>query len=123
MAQAYKEIAKLDGTAVLQMVSMGAPGSASADGAVPPPAEEKKDKPSIGGALGGALGGKFGLGKKRNNDDQQKPQEPKNGASNGNGGALIEMSTEYTGFAQSADSSMFEIPAGFKKVEPEMPRK
>jgi hypothetical protein len=125
MAQAYKEIGKLDGTAVLQTLSMGPPGSAPPDGAVPaPPAEEKKDKPSIGGALGGALGGKFGLGKKRNNENQQKPDEAKNTSdANGNGGSLLEMTTEYSNFAQSADPSLFEIPAGFKKVEPEIKKR
>jgi hypothetical protein len=30
------------------------------------------------------------------------------------------MNTELSSFAQSADGSRFEVPAGFKQVEPEM---
>jgi len=119
MAEAYKEIAKLDGTPVLQTLSMGGPGTAPADGAVPATNQQQEsNKPSIGGALGGALGGKFGLGKKKNADapaQQQQQQQPS--------GSLIDMTTEYSNFAQSADASLFEVPAGFKKVEPEMRRK
>jgi len=32
----------------------------------------------------------------------------------------MEMQTEYSAFATTADGSLFEIPAGFKQVESEM---
>ena len=38
-------------------------------------------------------------------------------------GALIEMTTEMSGFSAAAvDASQFEVPAGFKKVESDLKR-
>jgi hypothetical protein len=122
LAEAGKEIGKLDGAPVLQVVSMGAEGSAPPDGATPQPAaqQQQQPRPSLGGALGGALGGKFGLGKKKN---QEQPQEqaPVTGNAPAASGSMIDMTTEYSNFATgSVDASVFDIPAGFKKMEPEL---
>jgi hypothetical protein len=39
-------------------------------------------------------------------------------------GALIEMTTEYSGFSNAAlDDAKFEVPAGFQQVEPELGRR
>jgi len=77
----------------------------------------------LGGALGGALGGRFGLGKKKN-ADEAKQEETKNGpAAAGNSTSLLDMTTEFTNFAQTADPSLLEVPAGFKKVEPDLKHK
>jgi hypothetical protein len=119
MAEAMKEIAKLDGTPVFQTMAMGPMGAGSSrpadTQAAPPPQQDQQQatKPSIGGALGSALGGRFG--RKKSQPDQQQQST---GSGSGSSGNLIEMTTEYSGFSSAAaDSSLFEVPAGFKKVE------
>ena len=122
MAEAGKEIGKLDGAPVLQIVSMGPEGSAPPDGATAQPAAQQP-RPSVGGALGGALGGKFGLGKKKN-QEQPQDQAPAAGNAPGSSASLIDMTTEYSNFLTgSVDPSAFEVPAGFKKVEPDLKKR
>ena len=131
MAEAYKEMAKIDGTPVYQTMSMGAEGTApagdsQATAAPQQPPPQQADHQSVGSALGGALGGRFGLGRHKQKD--APAAEPANGSSSANGqagqsGSLVDMTMEYSGFSTaSVDSSSFEIPAGFKKVEPDMKR-
>jgi hypothetical protein len=111
-----KEVAKLDGTPVYQTVTMGAAGT-GADGtqaAAPPAQQQQAERPS----LTSALGGRFGLGRKKPQDSQpaqQQQQAPP--------GTLLEMTTEYTAFSSAAvDPTLFEVPSGFKKVEPDAKR-
>jgi hypothetical protein len=122
MAEAAKEISKLDGTPVYQTMTMGAAGTApAADGAqtTPPPAQQTQqtqqaERPS----LGGALAGRFGLGRKKQQDSQPAQQQQQSQAAPG---TLLEMTTEYSAFSSAAvDPTLFDIPAGFKKVEPKM---
>jgi hypothetical protein len=139
MAEASKEMAKLDGTAVFQTMSMGGTGTAPAgsDGQAaagqpqqqPQPQQQQVEKPSIGGALGGALGGRFGLGRKKKEQppEQQQPaqQAPAGGSSAQAGGppSLLEMTSEFSGFSTApVDPSLFSVPAGYKQVEPDMKR-
>ncbi len=132
MAEVYKEMAKLDGMPILQMITMGGqgqPGAAPAGDQAQtsaPPQQQQQEKPSIGGALGGALGGHFGLGRKK----QKEPENPPSGeaAANGNtqqqsAGSLLEMKSEMSGFSSNpVDASQFAVPAGFKQVEPDTKR-
>jgi hypothetical protein len=131
MAEAYKEIANLDGTPVLQTMSMGAEGTAPAgsDGqsaAQPQPQpQQQADRPSLGGALGGALGGHFGLGHRKPKDQPADSQQaPANsGAQPGNSGSLMDMTMEYSNFSTApVDAAEFAVPGGFKKVEPDTRR-
>lgn len=120
MAEAMKEISKLDGTPVFQTVTMGGAGTAAAgDGTQPaaaPPAQQQQTQQSDKPSIGGALAGRFGLGRKKSQDAQ-----PAQGQAGTGPGTLIEMTTEYSGFSSaSADPSLFEVPAGFKKVEAKM---
>jgi hypothetical protein len=116
-AEAMKEVSKQNGAPVFQMITMGPEGT-------PPPTgdpdaaqqKESKPKPSAGSVIGGALGGKFGLGRKKSQPEEQPQQQ----GGQQQGGALIEMQTEYSQFATTADASLFEIPAGFKQVESPM---
>ena len=138
MAEVYKEVAKLDGVPVQQLITMGAagqPGAAgtSSDGSAAPapqqPAQQQPaaQPPSIGGALGGALGGRFGLGRKKTPPADQ-PAAPASGSSSGAqsqgaSGSLLEMTTEMSGFSSNpADESLFAAPAGFKKVDSDLKR-
>jgi hypothetical protein len=128
MGELYKEMGKLDGIPVLQTISMGGAGQpGSGDTSAQPGSggqqqqqqQQPAARPSLGGALGGALGGRFGLGKKKQQDDQasagQQSQQPQG---SGNPGSLMEATTEMSGFSSdSVDDSMFAIPEGFKKVE------
>ncbi len=141
MAEMVKEMSKLDGVPVYQVVSMGAPGMQSgAEGQAPPPQQQQQaqaeEKPSAGGALGklagGRLGGFGGFGRKKKQEEQppaeqqqQQSQQQQNApASQGAPGVLMEMTTELSGFSTAAvDASKFEIPAGFKQVESPMLKK
>jgi hypothetical protein len=115
MAEAAKEMSKLQGVPVFQTMVMGAEGAMPAEGPKSEKPEEPGNKPSIGSALGGALGGRFGLGKKK----QQEPPPPAaDSSAAANQGALIEMETEFANFSTSAiEGSQFSVPAGFKQVE------
>jgi hypothetical protein len=118
ISEAYKEAAKLNGTPVFQKMSMGPEGIAPPNADAPAPtAKEDKPKVNAGSVLGGALGGRFGLGRKK----QEPAPEPAPAQGQAQGaGALIEMETQYSNFATTADVSLFEIPAGFKQVEPDI---
>jgi len=101
----------------------------------PPPQVEK---PSVGGALGSALGGRLGglggFGRRRKPKEEAPPaetaqqsapaqapaaQQPAPQGSPDASGALMEMTSEMTGFSATADASKFEVPAGFKQVQPD----
>jgi len=122
MADAAKEMSKLEGTPVLTTMAMGPTGTVnenSGQTSGEAPAAKPQEKPSLGGALGGALGGKFGLGRKK----EPPPQQEQAPASGSQTASLLEMTTEYSGFSSGpADPSLFEIPAGFKKVEMDLKR-
>ena len=141
MAEVYKEVAKLDGVPVQQLITMGASGQpgaagASSDGsAAPPPQQPAQQQPaaqpqSIGGALGGALGGRFGLGRKKTPPPADPPAAPASGSGSASGGqaqgapgSLLEMTTEMSSFSSNpADESLFGVPAGFKKVDSDLKR-
>ena len=121
MSELSKEMSKLDGMPVLQTIVMGGagdPGQTTAgQQGQQPPAQQQADRPSLGGALGGALGGKFGLGRKRKQDDQSQQQSSGQQGS-GQPGSLMEATTEMNSFSSApVDPSLFDVPAGFKKVE------
>ena len=139
MAEVYKEVAKVDGVPVQQLISMGMAGQpgaagAPADGSAPPAqqqpaAQQQSQAPptSIGGALGGALGGRFGLGKKKAAEKPaDQPAAPADapaagGQPSGAPGSLLEMTTELTSFSSNpVDPSLLEVPAGFKKVDSDL---
>ena len=128
MGELYKEIGKLDGIPVLQTISMGGagqPGSGDTSAQQGGGQQQQQQqppaaRPSLGGALGGALGGKFGLGKKKQQDDQASTGQPSQQQQQGTGnpGSLMEATTEMSGFSSDpVDDSTFAVPAGFKKVE------
>ena len=124
MAEVYKEASKIDGVPVQQYITMGGAGTVPADGSAPPPQQEKQQAapPSVGSALGGALGGRFGLGKKKP-ADSSKDQPAQSQGNSQSAGTLLEMTTEMSNFsAAPVDPSLFAVPSGFKKVEPDMKR-
>ena len=126
MAEVYKQSAKLDGMPITETIVMGGPeqpGAATDSGSTPPPQQRQQqqtqERPSIGGALGGALGGKLGLGRKKDTQPPPDQSQQQQASSSGSApGSLLEMTTEMSGFSSGpVDASLFEVPAGFKKVE------
>jgi hypothetical protein len=130
MAEVAKEVAKLDGMPVQQNISMGMAGQPAAEGGTAPAQQQSQpqaqqqpaERPSVGGALGSALGGRFGLGKKKPAEQPASSDNPSGsgGQASGSGapGSLLEMTTEVSTFSSNAvDPSLFEVPAGFKKVD------
>ena len=118
MAEAFKEISKLKGAPVFQVMAMGPEGMTPPTSDTPAAEQQPKSKPSAGSVLGGALGGRLGgFGRKKS---EPAKDEPADNQQQQQTGSLLEMQTQFSAFAQTADPSLFEIPAGLKQVEPEM---
>jgi len=121
MAELAKESSKLNGTPVFEVVKMGVHAEGqpqSGQQTAPQQQEQQADKPSLGGLLGGKLGG-FGR-KKKTQDDSTSDGGAAPQSSGDASGSLMEMTMEMGGFSSApVDSAKFEIPAGFKQVEPE----
>jgi hypothetical protein len=158
MAETYKEMAKLSGVPVLQIIRMnstgsGMPSEADLSAAQQQAAQEQAAQqqqqpvPTPGdaaasaatgaaankmGKLGGlaGLGGGFGGFGKKKKQQQEEPQQqapaaqaapPAAPTSATPPGTLIELTTELSSFSSAAaDTSKFEVPAGFKQVEHQM---
>jgi hypothetical protein len=141
MAELVKEMSKLDGVPVLQVVKIGAPaGQPSAEGSEgaapqqsPQTQEAQAAKPSVSdalGKLGGRFGGLGGFGRKKKQQEEQPapaassesaPPPASQPAAPQGAPSLLEMTSELSDFsAASVDGSKLEIPAGFKQVESEM---
>ncbi len=121
MAEMTKQLSKMDGMPVYTTSRMGGQGMQAQ--APPPgsqPADQGKKGPSAGSVLGNALGGRFG--RSRQSQDQQT-SDSNSGAQPGgqpnSGGLLMEMVTESGNFsAAPIDPAKFDVPAGFKQVDP-----
>jgi hypothetical protein len=124
-----KEMSKLKGTPVLQVMRMGTTTNGQplpAASEAPLPASDSPKAPSAGqvaqdsvaSSIASKLGGFGGFGHKK----QADPPPP---ADSGSGTAaaqpaytvLMETNTQLTSFSRTADAASFNIPAGFSKVE------
>ncbi len=126
MAEMGKEMAKLQGTRVMEVTRMGGsgsgPGAGQTSGSAPAPAAAPaSSNNSVGGLLGSALGGSAlgGFHKKKPPADSGAPATPAaDGTQNGTGATLMETTMQKSNFSQAAvPSSAFQVPAGFKKIE------
>jgi len=146
MAEAAKEMSKIDGIPVLTVMKMGGVGAPDQGGATAAGNQQQQQAPApkadvgeaagnaagssigrklgggFGGLAGGALGGGFGRKKKKDDEAQQQEQaaaQPSSSQQAGDAsGALLEMTTEISSFSSApVDPSKFEVPAGFKKVD------
>jgi hypothetical protein len=128
-----KELAKIDGVPVESIVKMGGSGAPAGDvsgtqPAVQPQQQEKQNSTgsAIAGAALGRLGGFGGFGRKKKEEPPPAREQPASQAQPGPGatGTLMEMTTSLTSFSSGpADASKFEVPAGYKQVEPDMRRR
>jgi hypothetical protein len=141
--EAGKEMAKVQGVPVQSIMKMSGAGDGTSDLSAaqqqqqqqpgrqqpPPQVGQTASDAAVGAALGRLGIGGFG----RNRNKQQAPPQPppqgdapapavSNAPATGSG-SLMEMTTELTAFSATADSSKFEVPAGFKQVESEMVRR
>ena len=125
-----KEVSKIDGVPVESVVKMGGGASpAAGNTSTAQPAAQSQDKPSVGSAIAGSalgrLGGLGGFGRKKKEEPPPATEPAPAPAQSGSAaaGTLMEMTTTLTSFsAGSADASKFEIPAGYKQVEPDVRR-
>lgn len=114
MARMYKEGSKMDGMPVMSIVKMGGNMQGMPAQQDSPSAQQSQQSSvpptSIGGALGGMLAGRMA---KRKKDDAASSSD-----SGSASGSLIEMTMEVTSYSSSnADAAMFQVPAGFTKVD------
>ena len=133
MAEAYKEMAKMNGVPVLTIMRMGGDGQA-----MPQPGDAEKqaaqqqqsqeNKPSASESAGSAIASKLpglgrfgGFGRKKKQPEpepQQPPAQQQQQQQPGASGSLMEITTESAGFSSApADPSKLDVPAGFKKVD------
>jgi hypothetical protein len=109
MVEYHKSLANMAGMPLLSYVSVGSGPNPGTTGQTAADQPEKKDS---GNTVAKGLGGMFGVKKKKQDD-----------ADTGTAGALMDMTTEVTSITPGAvDASLFEIPSGFKQVEPKKSR-
>jgi hypothetical protein len=132
MGEMVKEMSKLQGVPVLQIVRVGSTANGeplpAASEAPLPASKDDNNMPSAGevaqesaasaitSKLGG-LGGFGGFGRKKK--QEPKPEQPTSAkAQPGTASVLIESETEMNGFSSTTiDGTRFDVPAGYKKVE------
>jgi hypothetical protein len=132
MAEMMKEMAKLKGVPVMQVMRMGATTNGEplpAASEAPLPASNGPVMPSAGdvakqsatSAIASKLGGFGGFGKKKKDPPPEQPAsgQPATPAQS----VLMESTTQTTGFSSGpVDSSQFKVPAGYAQVAPETAR-
>jgi hypothetical protein len=127
MAQMGKEMAKLQGTRVMEVTRMGgsatgpaaaqdsaqaAPASGSGQAATNTPA------PTAAGMLGSALGSSVLGGFHRKKAAQPAATTTTDGTQTTTSAVLMEMTTQKSNFSrETVAASYFQVPPGFKKVE------
>ncbi|HEY2039188.1 MAG TPA: hypothetical protein VGG95_05960 [Edaphobacter sp.] len=132
MADMVKEMSKLKGIPVMQVMRMGTtangeplpaasetPLPASSSPATPSAGQIAKDSATsaITSSLG--LGGLGGFGRKKKAADP--PPAPAENDQTQGPAVLVESNTQMSNFSQaSVDASKFEIPAGYTRVEPKI---
>lgn len=140
MAELAKEMSKLKGVPVLQIMRMGSTANGqplpAASEAPLPPTSDQPAMPSAGeiatgaassaaasklGCLGAMAAGLGGFGRKKKPQEQPAAAAPQRGPNAEAASVLIESSTEMTAFSSSAiETSRFEVPAGYKQIESEV---
>lgn len=125
MAEMAKEMSKLKGVPVMQVMRMGSttngqPLPAASEAPLPAsngPSAGDVAKQSVGSAISSKLGGFGGFGKKKGpSPDQSKSAQAGTPAQS----VLMESSTQTASFSSAPiDSSQFSVPAGYAQIAPE----
>jgi hypothetical protein len=127
MAEMAKEMAKLQGTRVMEVTRMGGSGTGPAQNSAQtsdsaPSAAPSNPNGSMSGMLGSALGSSA-LGAFHRKKAAQPASDAPTTTNNPDGTqttstTLMEMTAQKSNFSQApVSSSNFEVPAGYKKVE------
>ena len=134
MAEMTKEMSKLKGVPVMQVMRMGStsngvPLPAASEAPLPAsngpamPSADDVAKQSATSAITGRLGGFGGFGRKKKDPapDQPAPDRSQSGqTATPAQSVLMESSTQLTGFSSApVDSSQFDVPAGYVQVAAE----
>ena len=125
MAEAAKEMAKVDGVPIEYIVVMGT-GSVEDLQAARKKEESKGDgKGKSSGAVAGAIAGRItgigGFGRKKADD---KPAPAEDGKQAPAAVILMEMTTEMSEFSTApVDEAKFQIPAGFKEGQSDLTKR
>lgn len=130
MSQMVKEMSKLKGTPVLQVMRMGmttdgkplpAASEAPLPASPPPPSASDMAKQGAASALASSFGGLGGLGgfghKKKADPPPADTPAPDSSAPPATAAVLTESTTQLNSFSSTANESNFQIPAGFQKVD------
>jgi hypothetical protein len=130
MAEMVKEMSKLKGTPVLTIMRMGTttngqPLPAASEAPLPEsnspqmPSAGQVAKESVASSISSKLGGFGGFGRKKKDDTPPPDQKPADAQAQPQAVVLMESKTEMTSFSRGpVDDSKFEVPAGFKQLEP-----
>jgi hypothetical protein len=128
MADMAKEMSKLKGTPVLQVMRMGmttdgTPLPAASEAPLPPPpagpampSASDVAKQSASSAISSKLGG-FGLGGFGKKKADPPSADPPPATPQPTSSVLVETSTQMGGFSRTVNEASFAIPAGFKLVQ------
>lgn len=130
MAEAHKQMSKLDGVPVLTIMRVGAGEQAvpQMDSATRQAEQQQaqQNPPTAGDVAGSVIGssipglgrfGGFGRKKKQPPQEQQPAQQPRQ-QSAAAPDSLMEITTESQAFSQApVDPSKLEVPPGYKQVE------
>jgi hypothetical protein len=126
MTQMAKEMAKLKGTRVMEVTTMGGSGNgtATAQTTAPPPAAASSTPPtSMSGMLGSAVAGSVlgGFHRKKPTpaaDTTTPAATATDGTATPTSATLMEMTMQKSNFSQDAvAASSFQVPAGFTQVQ------
>jgi hypothetical protein len=132
MAEMGKEMAKLQGTRVMEVTKMGGsgtgPGAAQNSAqtsdpapAATPPSSNGSMAGMLGSALGGSALGGFHRKKTPPPSDSTTTTTTASDGTQTTSAVLMEMTLQKSNFSQApVSSSSFEIPSGFKKVDSPM---
>ena len=135
LADMGQEMRKLDGVPVMQIMRMGSttngqPLPAASEAPLPP--DQSPPMPSAGDvakqSAASMITSHFGLGgfgkKKKDDQSQQAPAQNTNQTGNAappTTAILMESQTTVSNFSSGpVDASHFDVPAGFKQVQPQM---
>ncbi len=125
MEQVAKELSKIDGVPVESLIKMGGSGASAGSDASSSQPQPRQESAGSGGLAGAALGRFGGLGRRKKDDQSQEQPSAQQGGQGSQtaSGTLMEMTMTLTSFSSGpADTSKFEVPAGFKQVEPDLRR-
>ena len=118
-AEVSKEMSSVPGVPVETLMKMGGEGTGT-DACAAQQSQQKQNTPSVGAAAASAALGKLPFGRRQNNQ-QQAPadqSQSQNGANSSACATLMEMTSSLSGFSTGpADTSKFEVPAGYKQGE------